>query len=403
MRLSLLALALATFSTSQSSPTSDDVHITKRAGRRTCTVYARGKERSDVDRIVYAFDKCRKNADIIFPQGQTYWIDKKIHANLRDVTIDWRGEWLFSKNTTYWRQNSYYIAFQNHRAGFMISGNDIHIDGHMSGGINGNGDVWYDQDKGKSTEGRPMFWSLNIMNGTNLAFENITCSAFSNNAPSGRNWVQNADGFNTMDARNVTLKNFTYRGGDDCIAIKPRSYGIKIDNIICEGGNGVAIGSLGQYLEDNTVEDVVISNAKMIRYGWDMSWSVYIKTWMGHLVSQGDSYESAGQPRGGGWGKVRNLRFSNFELENVSRGPYITQNNGNNGSFSGTSKMEISNIVFENFTGNLLSPTRSLGEISCSIDNPCFDITFKDMDKLESGPGKCKWYKKGSILGLPGC
>lgn len=67
-----------------------------------------------------------------------------------------------------------------------------------------------------------------------------------------------------MDAYNVTLKNFVYRGGDDCIAIKPRSFGIAITNITCEGGNGVAIGSLGQYLEDNTVEDVVISDAKVL-------------------------------------------------------------------------------------------------------------------------------------------
>jgi hypothetical protein len=49
------------------------------------------------------------------------------------------------------------------------------------------------------------FWSLNIMNGTNLAFQNITC----------------------------------------------------------EGGNGIAIGSLGQYLEDSSVEDIVINDAKV--------------------------------------------------------------------------------------------------------------------------------------------
>ena len=63
-----------------------------------------------------------------------------------------------------------------------------------------------------------------------------------------------------MDAHNITLKNFVYRGGDDCIAIKPRSYDIKIQNVTCVGGNGVAIGSLGQYLEDSSVENVWIDN-----------------------------------------------------------------------------------------------------------------------------------------------
>ena len=67
----------------------------------------------------------------------------------------------------------------------------------------------------------------------------------------------------TMDARNITLNNFIYRGGDDCVAIKPRSYDIVITNLTCEGGNGIAIGSLGQYLEDNTVGNVTIRDAKV--------------------------------------------------------------------------------------------------------------------------------------------
>lgn len=66
-----------------------------------------------------------------------------------------------------------------------------------------------------------------------------------------------------MDARNISLKNFSYQGGDDCVAIKPRSFDINIDGITCEGGNGIAIGSLGQYLEDNSVENITINNAKV--------------------------------------------------------------------------------------------------------------------------------------------
>ena len=66
-----------------------------------------------------------------------------------------------------------------------------------------------------------------------------------------------------MDARSVSLKNFYYYGGDNYLAIKPRSYDIRIENITCEGGNGVAIGILGQYLEDSSVEDVSIRNARV--------------------------------------------------------------------------------------------------------------------------------------------
>lgn len=93
----------------------------------------------------------------------------------------------------------------------------------------------------------PQLWSLNIMNGTNMRFSNIYCNATAVDAPYGSNWVQNTDGFgeylmigpcsminltrtlpNTMDVENVQLTNFVYQGGDDCVAIKPRSYNVDI-------------------------------------------------------------------------------------------------------------------------------------------------------------------------------
>ena len=67
----------------------------------------------------------------------------------------------------------------------------------------------------------------------------------------------------TMDAHNVSLSNFVFQGGDDCVAIKPRSYNIQVRNVTCRGGNGIAIGSLGQYLEDSSVVNVTVSDVKV--------------------------------------------------------------------------------------------------------------------------------------------
>lgn len=69
----------------------------------------------------------------------------------------------------------------------------------------------------------------------------------------------------TMDAHNITLDGFHYTGGDDCIAIKPRSYDIFVNNVTCNGGNGIAIGSLGQYQEDSSVENVIVQNARVCK------------------------------------------------------------------------------------------------------------------------------------------
>ena len=72
------------------------------------------------------------------------------------------------------------------------------------------------------------------------------------------------------------------------------------EQITCHGGNGIAIGSLGQYLEDSSVINVLVKDAQILTHNNDMTNSAYIKTWVGDLVPQ-SSYESAGLPRGGGW------------------------------------------------------------------------------------------------------
>ncbi|KAL4924599.1 pectin lyase fold/virulence factor [Aspergillus undulatus] len=301
------------------------------------------------------------------------------------------------------------VVFPEGERDLSISSSGIKIDGYGTGAINGDGDVWYTEEAGTTQPGRPMpfvlwnisdvqvsnfavdqpqLWSINILNGTNMAFENITVTVNATAAPEGENWAQNTDGFDTMEANNITLKNFIFTGGDDCIAIKPRSYNIHAIDITCNGGNGIAIGSLGQCLEDSSVENVVIENAKLpsTRFG------TYIKTWMGHLVPQ-----DRGVPRGGGWGVVRNITFSNFDVSESSRAVVITHDNGNNGSFEGTSKMEISEILFENFTGVLGSNNDVT--VDCSEVNPCFDVVFEGLEvRGEDGEGiggACKWVADG--------
>jgi len=64
-----------------------------------------------------------------------------------------------------------------------------------------------------------------------------------------------------MDVRNFKLINFVYQGGDDCVAFKPRSYGVTVQNATCVGGNGMVIGSLCQYFDINaSVENVTLTN-----------------------------------------------------------------------------------------------------------------------------------------------
>ena len=371
---------------------------------KTCTVYANGSQQDDVPHIKEAFETCGTDGIVIFPASETYWIASRLNPTFNNVHIEWRGVWQYSDNLTYWRNNGYPIVFQNHHAGFIISGSRINITGYGTGGIDGNGNVWYNAEQNITHPGRPMpfvfwnvsevavtdffvkdpqLWSLNIMNGTNMRFSGIYCNATALNAPYGVNWVQNTDGFDTMDVNNVWLENFVYEGGDDCIAIKPRSYNVNVNNVTCAGGNGIAIGSLGQYLEDSSVENVQVNNVKIVpaRSGVGPGNGACIKTWIGSLALQtagNGGYESGGVPRGGGWGVVRNCLFSNFHLQNPRVGTAISQTSGHNGSAYLPSKMQVSNVVFVNFTGTVNS-TKGYNELGCSTTHPCFNIAYENV------------------------
>lgn len=210
-----------------------------------------------------------------------------------------------------------------------------------------------------------------------------------------------------MDVENVQLTNFVYQGGDDCIAIKPRSYNVDIRNVTCRGGNGIAIGSLGQYLEDSSVANIRIDDVKIIRYNEDMHNSAYIKTWVGAQVPQ-SSYESAGLPNGGGWGSVRNVLFSNFQIDGASAGPGISQDSDDNGSYVGTSLMSISNIAFVNFTGTVDTSKSTIASVSCSEVHPCYNIDFDNVvlypeNFTTVGTGSCKYTADNGVHGLDGC
>ncbi|KAF2432582.1 polygalacturonase [Tothia fuscella] len=396
---------------------------------KQCTIISRGNKQDDSPNILKALQDCSPGGNVVLPEKEEYYLASKLHATVHNISIEWRGTLTMSDDITYWRNpaNTFPIAFQNHATSFILSGSSITVTGYGTGGIDGNGDAWYNAEEAHTRPGRPMpfvlwnvtdvvvkdffikqptLWAFNIMGGKDIVVDGLHVNASATKSPWGKNWVQNTDGFDTMDCHNVTLRNFVYQGGDDCIAIKPRSYNINVRNVTCRGGNGIAIGSLGQYLEESGVENVSISDVKIIRYNEDMHNSAYIKTWIGGQVPQ-DSYESGGQPRGGGWGRVHNISFSNFDIQGADSGPAITQDNGNNGSFSGTSRMEISDIKFENFSGHLNGKGRT-SSINCSKVKPCSGIVFRDVkirpekDMEGYGTGRCVNVRPGAVVGLKG-
>lgn len=138
----LLSSALLALTVTDIVASASVEQVTLPGGRLQCTVHANGNQTDDVPNILKAFATCGQGGDIVFPENEDYYIATRLHPTVNNVRIHWHGQWTFSPNLTYWRQNSYPVFFQNHAAGFILSGDGIWINGYSTGGIFGNGNIW---------------------------------------------------------------------------------------------------------------------------------------------------------------------------------------------------------------------------------------------------------------------
>ncbi|KAK3116870.1 hypothetical protein LTR53_002310 [Teratosphaeriaceae sp. CCFEE 6253] len=103
----------------------------------------------------------------------------------------------------------------------------------------------------------------------------------------------------------------------------------------------------------------------------------YIKTRQG--VNQDST--GNGDSGGGGRGLVRNITFRNFYLEDVALPIQITQCIYTSGAdICDTSKMQIADVHFENFTGT--SRFNIAASLHCAAAHPCKGVYFTDVNIL---------------------
>ncbi len=103
----------------------------------------------------------------------------------------------------------------------------------------------------------------------------------------------------------------------DCVAFKPNSTNVVVQNLDCAGSHGISIGSLGQYKgETDIVENIYIYNITMA----NASDGARIKVWPG-VETKFQSLLNGG----GGLGRVRNVTYDIFHHNNNDRAITITQ------------------------------------------------------------------------------
>ncbi|KAI5122792.1 hypothetical protein M0805_000136 [Coniferiporia weirii] len=371
----------------------------------TCTISPLGPGKDDTEQVLAAIGKCGKNGRTILQPG-SYNITKKMTWNLENSQVDLHGILNFVPDIQYWLEDSstYRVVYiQDQASWFVVTGNDFVIDAHNEGGIDGNGQPWWEYFTNHTRvdgDGRPLsltlhevdrgvvrnfhiqsppFWCNAVANSRNVLYDGMTCNATNTNPDFfGQNIVPNTDGIDTYRSDSVTLRNWDVTCGDDCLAIKGNSTNIVAQGITCRGGNGIAFGSLGQYVQFNDiVENVLLEDLTILRINSsiqpDMFWGVYFKTW---------SATADGVPPlngGGGGGFVKNVVAKRVSLSSVDT-PVGLYQSYNLSSGDVPSFLQFSDLSFEDWSGTASSNT--LVNIACSSNAPCPNIAFQNFNVL---------------------
>lgn len=346
-----------------------------------------GQSVDDAPSILQAFELCGTNGSVIFTNYTFHVNQVMTTTDLLNCNVYLQGELQYSTNIPYWLSHSINVGLQNQSTAWLFGGQNVSFIG-QGGFINGNGQAWYTQNRNNSNEpGRPI--SITFYNSTNLFVDqltiiqpqfwatfvtysnNVTMSNVFVNATSNDEWgTVNTDGTDTWNSRDILMENWTVQNGDDCIAAKGNTTNLLVRNVTCYNSNGMTIGSVGQYpLTPDYVENVVFEDVRLI----NSVDGAYIKTWQGTAQDNTGNGDSGG----GGSGYVRNVTFSNFKITNVGLPIQISQciYSENAESSCDSSKMQISNITWQNFTGT--SRFNIAASLHCASSHPCPDIHFE--------------------------
>ncbi|KAJ7023998.1 putative polygalacturonase [Mycena alexandri] len=255
-----------------------------------------------------------------------------------------------------------------------IGGEDITIIGAPGSIIDGNGQAWWDGQGSnggvtkpdhfitlKST-GTSLLQNLHIQNWPVHCFDitsssgttitGLTLDNSAGNAPNaasgGLPAAHNSDGFDVSSSTNLIITSTTVINQDDCVAVTSGT-NITVSNMVCDGGHGLSIGSIGGK-SNNDVSDVLFTNS-IVRNSQN---GARIKT------------------NSGTTGTVTNIEWSNIQVSNISIYGIDIQQDYLNGGPTGTptNGVIINGITMSNITGTAASSAQNYfilcGSGSCS-------------------------------------
>lgn len=353
-----------------------------------CRVKAPADGSDSAPAIVDAFKRCGHNGKVVF-ENTTYHVGSVMNTTgLYNVEVDIRGTLLWSTDVGYWLEHSLPVGYQNQSSAWFFGGHNIHLHGNGAGTFNGNGQTWYDYVGAYSNfprrphaitfskmtdsvvEGmrflQSQMWTMTLIHSNNVLLQDIYVN--STNLKGGPD--QNTDGADTIYSNNITFVRWQIKNGDDSLSCKANSTNILMEDCHFTDGDGLAMGSIGQFPgQYEIIENVTARNIYM-----NGSYQGgYAKTWTG--VQQGFPPNGGG----GGTGYMKNITFTNLTLENVHMAFDITQCNSYIGAVGecDTSTFQISDLHWTDVRGTQQS--KDVVSFQCSGAVPCTGVDVSNI------------------------
>ncbi|KAM4105627.1 hypothetical protein ACB094_04G005700 [Castanea mollissima] len=168
----------------------------------------------------------------------------------------------------------------------------------------------------------------------------------------------NTDGIHVQSSTGITISSSIIKTGDDCISIGQGSKNLWIDHIACGPGHGISIGSLGDNLYEDGVQNVTITSSVFTR----TQNGVRIKSWARPST-----------------GYARNIVFRSIVMRGVYNPIIIDQKYcpDNKGCPNQNSGVKISQVTYKNIRGT--SASQVAMNFICSSSNPCNGIKLQNI------------------------
>ncbi|PHH91585.1 hypothetical protein CDD83_11054 [Cordyceps sp. RAO-2017] len=326
---------------------------------------------------------------------------------LRDVQMVQLGTMLWSDDIAYWRSVSMPIGFQNQSSVWFFGGSRILWDGYGVGTLDGNGQAWYDWAKGEGNLARrPMninfrnltdstvrrmrfvqsqMWTMALSGSRRVDLDDIYVSS-----RSGSQWnTLNTDGADTIDSDRITFRRWTVDNGDDAIALKRNSTNIAVYDSVFRNGQGIAIGSMGQYA--GRTELISGFRARNLTFV-NTAHVSYLKTWSG--VPRGVPPNGGG----GGLGIASDIVIEDVRVEHLRQQPFFAWQCEHYSGFAGrdcnSSQFKLSRVAWRRVSGSVSPDVRETGRFQCSAAaRGCDDFQVSDIDiRRPNGEKLDAWY-----------